>query len=160
MSDSSADNSSGWALLSGGVAFVAVTVAGALAVFAEELLRSTAGVVLLLPLTIVLFVALIAVDVPSAIDDIEGNTFSELLRAGGTQTTIFPWTLAIFAGRWFHPADGFDPLGVVGAVILMVLTFVVVAGDGVLRHYADVAVPSWIVVAAGVVAGAVLWPVG
>lgn len=156
----STDDSARGELLFGGVAFAAVVAAAALGVFAENLLRSSTGVTLLVVLTVVLTVALIVVDVPAAVDDVDGNTFSELLRVGGVQTAIFPWTLAVFAGRWFHPIDNLDVFGAVAVLILMGLTFVVVVGSDVSQRYFRTVVPSWLVALLGVLAGATLWPAG
>jgi hypothetical protein len=151
------EQSAKWEYVSGGVAFLALIPAMIIGVFAGGWATTAAGVTVLLVLTVAFVVAVIAVDVPAAIDRTEGNTFSELLREGGTQTTIFPWAFAVFAGRWFHPVDDFDGLGVAGAVVLMALTFIVVSGGDVLRRRGS-AVPSWLVVVAGVLAGALLWP--
>ncbi|GAB3525927.1 hypothetical protein [Arthrobacter monumenti] len=143
------------------IAAASLPVAGALTVgiFAEFLLRSSGGAALLAGLASLLIVALIVLDVPAAIDAIEGNTFSELLRIGGRQLAVFPWTIGIFAGRWFHPLDGLDPFGAQGHVALIVVTFVVVVGSHLIRRQ-DRFLPSWIIVAVGLLAGAFLWPVG
>lgn len=151
------DQSAKWEYVSGGVAFLALIPALVIGVFAEEFGKTAAGVTTLLVLATAFVVAVIAVDLPAAIDRTEGNTFSELLREGGTQTTIFPWAFAVFAGRWFHPIDNLELAGIVGAVALMVLTFVVVSGGDVLRRNGH-AVPSWLVVVVGLLAGALLWP--
>jgi hypothetical protein len=147
-------------VLFGAVAFLAALTAIALGSFADTLLRGPVGVPILLVLTIVLIAALVVVDVPAAVDDIDGNTFSELLRAGGVQTAIFPWTIAVFAGRWFHPVDDLELAGTAGVVILMVLTFIVVVASDVAQRYANAVVPSWLVVLLGLMAGALLWPAG
>jgi hypothetical protein len=151
------DQSAKWEYLSGGVAFLAIIPALIIGVFAGEWATTAAGVTALLVLAVIFMVAVIAVDVPAAIDRTEGNTFSELLREGGKQITIFPWAFAVFAGRWFHPVDNLELAGVGGVVVLMILTFVVVSGGDVLRRNGH-AVPSWLVVVAGLLAGALLWP--
>lgn len=151
------EQSAKWEYLSGGVAFLALIPALIIGVFADAFVRSATGVTVLLILAVIFMVAVIAVDVPAAIDRTEGNTFSELLREGGTQTTIFPWAFAVFAGRWFHPVDNLELAGFGGAVALMILTFVVVSGGDVLRRNGH-GVPSWIVMVAGLLAGGLLWP--
>jgi hypothetical protein len=146
-----------WEYVSGGVAFLALVPALIIGVFAEAWATTAAGVTVLLVLAVAFMVAVIAVDIPAAIDNTTGNTFSELLREGGVQTTIFPWAFAVFAGRWFHPVDNLELAGVAGAVALMGLTFVVVSGGDVLRRNGH-PVPSWLVVVVGVLAGVLLWP--
>lgn len=136
-------------------------VAGALfvGIFTEQFLQSTSGAALLAGLASLLIIALIVLDVPAAIDAIEGNTFSELLRVGGRQMAVFPWTISIFAGRWFHPFDGLDPFGAHGPVALLAVTFVVVVGTNLSRQYYR-PIPPWLIVLVGLIAGALLWPVG
>lgn len=136
-------------------------VAGAIAagIFDEYVLPSSGGAILLAGLAGLLIITLIVLDVPAAIDDIEGNTFSELLRRGGRQLAILPWTISIFAGRWFHPFDGFDLFGRHGPVVLLVVTFLVVVGTHLCRQYLW-QVPSWMIVILGLLSGAMLWPVG
>ncbi|WP_026818069.1 hypothetical protein [Arthrobacter castelli] len=141
------------------VAFLPVAAAAAVGVFADFLLQSSGGAALLAGLACVLVVALIVLDVPAAIDAVEGNTFSELLRQGGRQMAVIPWTLGIFAGRWFHPFDGLDVLGADGKVVLLAVTFVVVVGTHLCRQYIR-PVPSWLIVVGGLISGALLWPVG
>lgn len=141
------------------MAFLPVAAALVVGIFAEYLLRSTGGGVLLAGLACVLIVALIVLDIPAALDAIEGNTFSELLRSGGRQMAVFPWTIGIFAGRWFHPLDGLDVLGLHGPVALMTVSFAVVVGSHLSKLY-DRHIPSWMIVIMGLLAGAVLWPVG
>lgn len=151
------EQSAKWEYLSGAVAFLALIPALIIGVFADAFATTAAGVTVLLVLTVVFVVAVIAVDVPAAIDNTAGNTFSELLREGGTQTTIFPWLFAVFAGRWFHPVDNLELAGLGGAIALMILTFIVVSGGDVLRRNGR-PVPSWLVVVAGLLAGVLLWP--
>lgn len=136
-----------------------VGAAVAAGVYAESLLQSAGGAILLAALAGLLIIALIVLDIPAAVDAVEGNTFSELLRAGGRQLAVFPWTFGVFAGRWFHPLDGLDLFGVDGAVALLAISFVVVAGTHFIRLHAWF-LPSWIVVALGLVSGSILWPLG
>lgn len=155
-----------WELNSAVVALAAVLVAGVLYFSSDFLLRSDAGVATLLTVTVSLMVTLIAIDVPVAIDAVPGNTLSELLREGAAETTIIPWVFAVFAGRWFHPVDEFSPLGdaggTIGPVVLIALSWAVVAGAALIRRQtkAEAAVPAWLIVVAGFIAGALLWPVG
>lgn len=151
------DQSAKWEYVSGGVAFLALLPALIIGVFGGEFAKTAGGVTVLLVLAVIFIVAVIAIDVPAAIDKTEGNTFSELLREGGAQITVFPWVFASFAGRWFHPVDNLELFGVGGVIAFMVLTFIVVAGGDVLRRQGH-PVPSWIVVVVGLLAGALLWP--
>jgi hypothetical protein len=148
-----------WNRLSILAASLPVAAAVAVGIFADVLLQSIGGAALLAGLAGVLIIALIVLDIPAAIDTVEGNTFSELLRRGGRQMAIFPWTISIFAGRWFHPFDGLDLFGRDGQVALLVVTFLVVVGTHMCRQYFR-PVPSWLVVIVGLISGAVLWPVG
>lgn len=148
-----------WHRISILAAFLPVAAAVLVDLFADFLLQSIGGAALLAGLACVLVIALIVLDVPAALDAIEGNTFSELLRKGGQQMPVIPWTIAIFAGRWFHPFDGLNLLGADGKVALLAVTFVVVVGTHLCRRHLR-AVPSWVVVILGLVSGALLWPVG
>lgn len=148
-----------WGRLSILAASLPVVAAVAVGIFADFLLQSTGGAALLAGLAGVLIIALIVLDIPAAIDRIEGNTFSELLRRGGREMAVFPWTISIFAGRWFHPFDGLDVFGRDGQVALLVVTFLVVVGTYLCRRYFR-PVPSWIIVILGLISGAVLWPAG
>jgi hypothetical protein len=145
-----------WEYVSGGVAFLAVAAAILVGLLAGEGAGTTGGEVAILVLAIVFTLAIVVFDVPAAIDKTPGNTFSELLRAGARETTIFPWALGVFAGRWFHPVDDFKLLGIAGPLILMVLTFVVIVLGGILRR-AGTEMPSWVAAGLGVLAGVLLW---
>ncbi len=151
------DESARWESVAGLVAFLSLIIAALVGGFAGELVKTRAGATVLMILAVVFVVAVIAIDLPAALDKTAGNTFSELLREGGTQTTIFPWTFAVFAGRWFHPGDKIDLFGIAGPLLLMGLTFVVVAGGDVLRRRGN-GIPSWLVVLTGLLAGALLFP--
>lgn len=149
--------SASWQYTVGGISFLSFLAAALIAAFAGDLASSDAGVIGLIVVGIIFAVAVIGIDIPAAIDSTKGNTFSELLRKGGTQTTIFPWAFSVYAGRWFHPVDGLELLGVWGAVILMIATWLLVVVGDILRRHGH-PLPSWLVVSAGLLAGALLWP--
>lgn len=100
---------------------------------------------------------LIAWDVLLAIDDIEGNTWSEVIRAAGHAYPVVPFMLAALVGHLFHPFDG-PPLRIPRAVARVVLTLLIfgyaVAG------VSDVALPGTSLghMLGGLLAGAILWP--
>lgn len=148
-----------WNRLSILAAALPVAAAVVVGLSAGFLLHTSGGAALLAGLAGLLIIALIVLDIPAAMDAVEGNTFSELLRRGGRQMAVFPWTISIFAGRWFHPFDGLDPFGRHGQVALLVVTFLVVVGTHLCRQYVW-AVPSWMIAILGLICGAVLWPVG
>jgi hypothetical protein len=109
---------------------------------------------------IVLVVLLIGVDVYLVADKVPGNTWSEMLRNAATHTTFVPWTLAVLAGRWFHPIDAMEPVGsqTVGAALLMVTSYVVVVAGDILRKK-SMPVPGWSIVLLGVPAGIFFCPI-
>jgi hypothetical protein len=109
---------------------------------------------------IVLIVILIGVDVYLVADKVPGNTWSEMLRSAATHTTFVPWTLAVLAGRWFHPVDSMETLGgqSAGVAVLMVTSYVVVVAGDILRKRWK-PVPGWIIVLIGVPTGVFFCPI-
>ncbi|MDJ0892158.1 MAG: hypothetical protein QNK18_13340 [Gammaproteobacteria bacterium] len=75
-------------------------------------------------------------------------------------TTFYPWALAVYMGRWFHPvAELQSPLGFAGgAAVLMASTWIViVVGDLVLRRKGKRIWP-WLLVTVGFGTGMLAWP--
>jgi hypothetical protein len=151
-----------WETVSLTVGLAAVLAPAAIAFLSRDVLTTDGSVAIIVTSAVGLVVALIALDIPVAIDPVPGNTFSELLREGAAQATVIPWAFGVFAGRWFHPIDGLNLFGAAGPVALMALSWLVVAGVALIRHRssAEVPVPVWTVVAAGLIAGSLLWPAG
>lgn len=105
---------------------------------------------------VVATVALIVLDLFLAGDDISGNTWSELLRAGAKQTPVVAWLGGLVLGHWFHPNDEAEPAipPPENALVIAVLTAVVLIVGFITP------VPPWVPVPLGAIAGAWLWPVG
>lgn len=108
---------------------------------------------------IVLIVALIVVDVFLVIDQVKGNTWSEMLRDAARCTTFPPWVFGVLSGRWFHPVDDWEPLlGNWSFAVLMAVTWLVVVVGDILRRR-SVPVPGWLVILIAVPVGAVFAPI-
>lgn len=139
--------------------FLSLAGAVVLAVLAPQWIKSEAGAWVLGIIALV-FVAtlLVLTSIASFGDDVPGNSFSELLRASTVETTFYPWALAVYMGRWFHPIDGLSsPLGVWGPIVLMVATWgMIVLGDVLRRRHKRIW--PWLVVALGFVVGMLTWP--
>lgn len=103
---------------------------------------------------------LIAVDVWLALDNVPGNTWSEILRDLSKHTLFVPWSLGVLLGHWFHPSNDLCP--VLGDASIWVLTGVsaVLTIIGLVfclsKKYR---VPAWPWVLGGTVIGSLLWPV-
>lgn len=139
--------------------FLSLVVAALLAAFAPRLVQTEAGAWAVGILALV-FVAtlLVLTSIASFVDTIENNSFSYLLRKSTLETTFYPWALAAYMGRWFHPLDGLEsPLGAWGPVLLMAATWgMVVLGD-VMRRRGRPLWP-WLVVTLGFIVGSLTWP--
>ena len=141
------------------ILFLSLTAAAVLATFAPQWSRSDAGAWAVAIVGLV-FVAtlLVLTSIASFGDDLPGNTFSELLRESTVNTTFYPWALAVYLGRWFHPIDQLvSPLGVWGPVLLMATTWgIVVLGDILARR--GKRIWPWLVVLVGYGIGVLTWP--
>ena len=130
-----------------------------LALLAPQWVRTPAGAWVIAIVGLVFVAALLVLtSIASFADQVPGNTFSELLRESTLDSTFYPWALAVYMGRWFHPVDGLEsPLGVWGPVVLMATTWgMVVLGD-VLRRQGKRLWP-WLVVTIGFAVGTLTWP--
>jgi hypothetical protein len=117
---------------------------------------------------VVIALAAVAYDVWLTTDKIEGNTFSELLRADMMVTPIIPWVLAFMAGRWFHPWQKESEArwissNVPDATTLFyaaLLTCAVAIAGAVYKQIrgSEHFIPPWIVILFGLVAGATVAP--
>lgn len=141
------------------ILFISLTIAMFLALLAPQWIKTTAGSWVIAIVGLV-FVAtlLVLTAIASFADSIPGNTFSELLRESTINTTFYPWALAVYLGRWFHPVDGLQsPLGVWGPILLMASTWgIIVLGDILARR--GKRIWPWLVVAVGYGIGILTWP--
>lgn len=141
------------------ILFLSLAVSLILAAFAPQLIDTPAGGWVLGILGSV-FVAtlLVLTSIASFADDIEGNTFSELLRASTIDTTFYPWALSVYMGRWFHPFEQLQsPLGIWGVIVLMITTWIMVVLGDILRKQGKRIWP-WLVVTLGYTIGVLTWP--
>ena len=143
------------------ILFLSLTASIIIAVFSPQWITTKAGAWTLGILGIIFVVVLLVLTaIASFGDDLEGNTFSELLRASTINTTFYPWALAVYMGRWFHPVDDLQsPLGLAGgAALLMLSTWImIVVGDIVLRKKGKRIWP-WLIVTLGYGMGMLTWP--
>lgn len=104
---------------------------------------------------IVLAVVLIVVDIYLARDEIDGNTWSELVRLAAIASPVVPWLAGLVMGHWFHPGEERDPIieAPGNAVVLVVVSFLILA----LGFFVDL--PPWIPFLVGAPVGAYVWPV-
>jgi hypothetical protein len=141
------------------ITFLSLTAAAFLALLAPHWVGTPAGAWVIAIVGLVFVAALLVLtSIASFADKVPGNTFSELLRESTLDSTFYPWALAVYMGRWFHPVDGLEsPLGVWGPVVLMAMTWgMVVLGD-VLRRRGKRLWP-WLVVSVGFAVGNLTWP--
>ena len=146
-------------LITHGILFASLAVASFLALLAPQWIRTDAGAWVIGIVALVFVVTLLVLtSIASFGDSIQGNTFSELLRESTVNSTFYPWALAVYMGRWFHPVDGLSsPLGVFGPILLMASTWgIVVLGD-VLKRKGKRIWP-WLIVAVGFGVGVLTWP--
>lgn len=100
-------------------------------------------------------VVLIVADLALAADDVQGNTYSEILRSAARFTPVVPWLSGLVVGHWFHPFSTAEPrLAPPGNWLALLALTAVVAIIGLMAE-----VPPWVPVLPGAVAGALLWPV-
>lgn len=141
------------------ILFVSLAAAMLLALLAPQLISKPVGG-WVLGLLGVVFVAtlLVLTAIASFADNIEGNTFSELLRASTINTTFYPWALSVYMGRWFHPVEQLQsPLGIWGVIVLMITTWgMIVLGDVLQRK--GKRIWPWLVVTLGYGVGVLTWP--
>lgn len=141
------------------ILFLSLTAASTLALIAPQLIDTPAGGWILGILGAVFVTTLLVLTaVASFADNIEGNTFSELLRASTIDTTFYPWALSVYMGRWFHPFEQLQsPLGIWGVIVLMITTWIMVVLGDILRRQGKRIWP-WLVVTLGYTIGVLTWP--
>lgn len=141
------------------ILFISLTASVFLAVLSPLWIKTPAGAWTLGIVGLVFVVTLLVLtSIASFADDIEGNTFSELLRKSTIDTTFYPWALSVYMGRWFHPIDDLQaPLGLAGPPVLMASTWLIIVIGDVLRRKGKRVWP-WLVVALGYSVGILTWP--
>lgn len=141
------------------ILFLSLATAVILGLFSPQWIKTEGGAWVLGILGIIFIITLlILTGIASFADNIEGNTFSELLRESTINTTFYPWALAVYMGRWFHPIDDLQsPLGIWGPMILMVLSWlVIVLGDILAKK--GIRIWPWLIVISGYITGILTWP--
>ena len=102
----------------------------------------------------VLIAALIIADIDLARDDIDDNTWSELVRLAGDRTIGVPWLFGLVMGHWFHPSDDLKPIvDPPGNALVVLLSTAVITALGLLMS-----LPMWLAFIAAAPVGAYLWP--
>jgi hypothetical protein len=99
-----------------------------------------------------IIVILVVVDIYFAIDNIKGNTWSEILRFWGARIKIIPFAWGFLGGHFFHPAwpSLQQPMGI--AVLVWLGVVVQIASMGI-------NLPMLSYLCAGIMAGIFCWPV-
>lgn len=90
----------------------------------------------------------------------KGTTWSELLRESVGITTLIPWALGVWVGRWFPilPPNHAVKLSVGLTVVLVLSATVTVLGDILMRRRRRPVIPPWSVVLSGLITGGLLLP--
>lgn len=108
---------------------------------------------------ILLVCAIIGFDIYLALDNIRGNTWSEMLRTASKYTPIVPWTFGVLMGHFFHPATSFSPIVPLNFGVPVLVWISVVLGIVGLALVRSFIFPQWPLLLAGFFAGWLLWPV-
>jgi hypothetical protein len=104
-------------------------------------------------------------DVRLALDNIDGNTWSELMRSYGQRHLVLPWLCGVLVGHLFHHKDNLKPLGNLDSQSAYTLIFWLSAIFLVISvgmHYLSRSVPDYvmtIVALLGFLAGHFVWPI-
>lgn len=90
----------------------------------------------------------------------KGTTWSELLRESIGITTLIPWSLGVWVGRWFPilPPEHSIKLSIGLPVVLGLSAIVTVVGDILMRRMRRPIIPPWSLVLSGLIAGGLLIP--
>lgn len=90
----------------------------------------------------------------------KGTTWSELLRESVGITTLIPWALGVWVGRWFPilPPNHAVKLSIGLTVVLVLSATVTVLGDILMRRRRRPVIPPWSVVLSGLITGGLLLP--
>ncbi|OEU77806.1 MAG: hypothetical protein BA865_12385 [Desulfobacterales bacterium S5133MH4] len=91
----------------------------------------------------------------------EGTTWSELLRESVGTTTLIPWALGVWIGRWFPLVP--EPLNSLGTpialtIVLILTAIITVLGDVLMRRRRRPVIPPWLVALLGLIVGGILLP--
>lgn len=109
--------------------------------------------------SVILAVA-IGIDIWLAVDPVDDNTWSELMRLGALATPVIPWACGVLMGHWFHPNDNAQAvLGQPGSIALLLWLTWVVFLVGLAFISSGISLDPSLLVVPGMVAGWLLWPV-
>jgi hypothetical protein len=112
-------------------------------------------------LGLILTSLLIGLDIYFAVDDVPGNTWSEIIRSWSKVTPIVPWVCGVLSGHLFHPFDNLKPLfGQPHSIAVLVWTSFVLLFLGLtFNKYGFEPASAAITFGCAFVIGSVLWPV-
>jgi len=101
---------------------------------------------------------LVVWDVYLALDSVQGNTWSEVMREASTLKPLFPWLLGALLAHLFHFRDDLKPIfdRDASSTLMVALTF----GLGVIGIF-GVELTGWgmtLLVVLGMVTALFLWP--
>ncbi len=97
-------------------------------------------------------------DVFLALDAVDGNTWSEVMRAASVGNPVLPWLFGILIGHLYHHRDDLAPIFDSDAAesVLMLLTLLLIVAGFVFNG-----LDGWqvtVMALAGIAAGYLLWP--
>lgn len=119
------------------------------------------SIVIILGLIIV--AAIIGFDILFAVDQVKGNTWSEIIRFFAKTTPMVPWICGVLSGHFFWPAalGKYIPLlGQPSSIALLIWTGCTLGIIGLGLTKTGMIFPLWIAFIIGIVGGVLLWPVG
>jgi len=104
------------------------------------------------------FWILVVWDVYLALDPIDGNTWSEVMREASTLNPLFPWLLGVLLAHLFHFRDDLKPIFDRDAASTLMVAITI--GLGVIGIY-GVELTGWsmtLLVILGMVTALLFWP--
>lgn len=111
-------------------------------------------------LGLIIVAILIVIDIWLAIDNVPGNTWSEILRDLSKRTLFVPWSLGVLLGHWFHPSNDLRPvLGGASIWVLIGVSTVLTIIGLVFCLSRKYHIPAWPWALGGTITGSILWPV-
>ena len=112
---------------------------------------------------VILIAVLIGLDIWFAVDKIDYNTWSEIIRKWAKATPVIPWICGVLSGHFFWPMNWKSWLPLMerpGGIALMIWTGCVVGIIGLGLTKSNISFPLWLAFLIGAAGGLLLWPVG